>query len=82
MIMDVYQAEKAAGQTDNTWLAKAYQFASKDYAMWVRVPHLAGNTGLSRYYDFGDGLSPESLQDEEGVQRKVVATPMDGLGCS
>jgi alpha,alpha-trehalase len=73
MIMDVYQAEKAAGRTDNTWLAKAYRFASQDYAMWVRIPHLAGNTGLSRYYDFGEGPAPESLQDEEGIQRKAVA---------
>ena len=38
-----------------------------------KAPHLAGNTGLSRYYDFGDGLTPSSVQDEEGVQRKVVA---------
>ncbi|HEY6180774.1 MAG TPA: trehalase family glycosidase [Terriglobales bacterium] len=73
MIMDVYQAEKAIGKADNAWLAKAYQFASKDYAMWIRAPHLAGKTGLSRYYDFGDGLTPESLQDEEGVQRKAMA---------
>jgi len=58
---------------NNDWLAKAYQFGSRDYAMWVRAPHLAGDTGLSRYYDFGDGLTPESLQDEEGVQRKAVA---------
>ena len=72
MIMAVYGAEKAAGKADNAWLANAYQYASKDYAMWIRAPHLAGATGLSRYYDFGDGLTPESLQDEEGVQRKAV----------
>jgi alpha,alpha-trehalase len=73
MILSVYEAEKAAGKQDPAWLAKAYDYASKDYAMWTRAPHLAGTTGLSRYYDFGDGLTPESLQDEGAVQRKAVA---------
>jgi alpha,alpha-trehalase len=73
MIMAVYQAEKAAGKEDHEWLAKAYEYASKDYAMWGRAPHLAGDTGLSRYYDFGNGLTPESLQGEAGVQRKAMA---------
>jgi alpha,alpha-trehalase len=72
MIMAVYNAQKAAGKVDNSWLAKAYDSASKDYAMWTRVPHLAGTTGLSRYYDFGEGLTPESLVDEDGVQRKAM----------
>src|SRR5258708_1138950 len=73
MIMSVYEAEKAAGKADNAWLANAYGYANKDYAMWTRAPHLAGNTGLSRFYDFGNGLTPESLVDEEGVQRSAVA---------
>ena len=73
MIMAVYEAEKAAGKEDHAWLTKSYEYANKDYAMWMRPPHLAGNTGLSRYYDFGDGLTPESLQDEDGVQRKAMA---------
>ena len=72
MILSVYEAEKAAGKPDTAWLGKAYDSASKDYAMWARAPHLAGTTGLSRYYDFGDGLTPESLQDEGAVQRKAV----------
>src|SRR5215469_892537 len=54
MIMAVYEAEKARGHDDRAWLAKAYQYAERDYQMWVRNPHLAGATGLSRYYDFGD----------------------------
>jgi alpha,alpha-trehalase len=72
MIMEVYSAEKAAGHEDKNWLARAYGFASKDYEMWVREPHLAGSTGLSRYYDFGNGPAPESLQDETGLRRKVT----------
>jgi alpha,alpha-trehalase len=72
MIMEVYNAEKAAGHADRDWLARAYGFAAHDYEMWTREPHLAGSTGLSRYYDFGNGPAPESLQDETGLRRKVA----------
>jgi len=63
MIMEVYNAEKASGHNDKDWLARAYGFATRDYEMWIHEPHLAGSTGLSRYYDFGMGPAPESLQD-------------------
>jgi alpha,alpha-trehalase len=72
MILAVYEAEKAAGQADPTWLAKAYHYAAKDYAMWMHGEHLAGNTGLSRYYDFGEGPVPEGLHDEVGYYRDVI----------
>jgi alpha,alpha-trehalase len=73
MIMAVYEADKAAGHENRAWLEKAYGYASKDYESWNRDPHLAGTTGLSRYYDFGNGPAPESLKDEAGVHRKVAA---------
>jgi len=72
MIMAVYEADKAAGHENRGWLEKAYGFASKDYETWNRDPHVAGSTGLSRYYDFGSGPAPESLKDEAGVHRKVA----------
>jgi alpha,alpha-trehalase len=72
MIMEVYNAEKAAGHEDKNWLARAYGFAAHDYEMWTHEPHLAGSTGLSRYYDFGNGPAPESLQDETGLRHKVI----------
>jgi alpha,alpha-trehalase len=72
MIMAVYEAEKTAGREDRGWLEKAYGYASKDYETWNRDPHIAGSTGLSRYYDFGSGPAPESLKDEAGVHRKVA----------
>ena len=72
MIMEVYNAEKASGHEDKQWLTRAYDFASRDYETWMRDPHLAGATGLSRYYDFGKGPAPESLQDESGLRRKVI----------
>ncbi|HEV3207589.1 MAG TPA: trehalase family glycosidase [Terriglobales bacterium] len=73
MIVAVYDADKAAGHANRDWLEKAYGYASKDYQSWNRDPHLAGTTGLSRYFDYGSGPAPESLKDEAGVHRKVAA---------
>src|SRR5213593_1508536 len=73
MIMDVYQAQKSSGHEDRAWLEKAYGYASRDYETWNRDPHLAGSSGLSRYYDFGEGPPPEGLQDEAGYYHRVVA---------
>jgi alpha,alpha-trehalase len=72
MILAVYEADKAVGHEDRPWLQRAYGYASKDYEMWNRDPHRAGETGLSRYYDFGSGPAPESVKDEAGFYRKVA----------
>jgi alpha,alpha-trehalase len=73
MIIAVYEAQKACGHEDLTWLAKAYHYADRDYEMWLRAPHLAGTTGLSRYYDLGEGPVPEGLHDETGYYHDVLA---------
>jgi alpha,alpha-trehalase len=73
MILAVSGAEKAAGREDRAWLARAYDYAKRDYGLWSREPHLAGSTGLSRYYDFGNGPAPESVKDETGHYRQVAA---------
>ena len=73
MILAVYQAEKARGQANRSWLAKAYSYASRDYQMWTQAPHLAGTTGLSRYYDFGEGPVVEGLHQETGYYHDVLA---------
>jgi hypothetical protein len=78
MIMEVHNAEKAAGHEDKNWLARTYGFAAHDYEMWTHQPHLAESTGLSRYYDFGNGPAPESLQDETGLRRKVIRYFLSG----
>lgn len=57
MILAVFEAQKTRGHEDRAWLAKAYQYAVRDYELWVRDPHRAGTTGLSRYFDFYDGPS-------------------------
>lgn len=72
-ILAVYETEKAAGHEDRKWLETAYGYASSDYDMWNRDPHLAGKTGLSRYFDFGQGPVAEGLQDEAGVYRTAAA---------
>jgi len=73
MILAVYQAEKANGHDDKEWLERGYKYAAKDWEMWAREPHLAGETQLARYYDFGDDPAPESLKDETDHYRKVAS---------
>jgi len=72
MIMAVYKAEKEKGKDDRSWLERGYGFAVRDHDMWLEPEMRAGDTGLSRYYDFGDGPAPESLKDETDHYRKVV----------
>jgi alpha,alpha-trehalase len=72
MFVDVYRAvQKNGGHPDRAWLERAYADLDKDYGMWTRDPHRAGQTGLSRYYDFGEGPPAEAVQDESGFYRKV-----------
>jgi alpha,alpha-trehalase len=59
MIRVVYEAEKAKGQSDPAWLRTAYDHAVRDYRFWTAPPHLAGSTGLSRFYALGNGPVPE-----------------------
>src|SRR6202045_3475834 len=73
MILAVYDAQKAGGHANNEWLAKAYDYAVKDHALWTSEPHRAGSTGLSRYFDFGNGPAAESVKDETGHYRQVAA---------
>jgi alpha,alpha-trehalase len=70
MVMAVHEAQKAAGQDDRGWLETAYSYVKRDHAMWTQDPHLAGSTGLSRYYDFGEGPAMEALQDENDIYRR------------
>jgi alpha,alpha-trehalase len=73
MVMAVYHAENTAGQNGAAWLGEAYRYIETDYQLWTHAPHLAGSTGLSRYYDFGEGPAPESVEGEPGYYRKVAA---------
>jgi len=59
MIRAVYEAEQARGEANPAWLKTAYEEAVKNYQFWTEPPHLAGSTGLSRYYALGNGPVPE-----------------------
>jgi alpha,alpha-trehalase len=72
MILAVYDADKAAGQSNPQWLERAYGFAVKDYEQWNREPHLAGDTGLSRYFDEGEGPVPEIMGDPSDYYHAVA----------
>src|SRR6201987_5084031 len=74
MVLAVYDAEKQAGRDDRAWLETAYSYVRRDHDMWTQPPHLAGGTGLSRYYDFGEGPAMEALQDENDIYRQVAAS--------
>jgi alpha,alpha-trehalase len=70
MILAVYNAEDpSAQQKDNAWLQKAYDFAVTDYEQWTHPPHLAGDTGLSRYFDHGEGPVPEIIGEPSDYYR-------------
>lgn len=54
-----------------TWLREAYPLAVRDYSNWTRKQHLAGDTGLARYYGYG-GPSPVLEMQDSGYLRGVI----------
>jgi alpha,alpha-trehalase len=59
MVLGVYEQTK-----DKEWLRAAWPAIEKYYAFWTSEPHLVASTGLSRYYDRGEGPGPEVVSDE------------------
>src|SRR5256714_4973758 len=59
MILNVY-----GKQHDTDWLRSTVPAIEKYYRFWTEEPHLTKQTGLSRYYDLGDGPAPEVLSGE------------------
>ena len=63
-----------AGRTEATdWLKHAFVVAEKDYSTWIRPEHLAGHTGLARYFDFGNGPVPE-MADASTYYPDIIRT--------
>ena len=62
MIREVYE-HPTGKPLSKAWLAKAYSYAQRDYGLWTAPPHLAGDTGLARYEDIGEGPVPEMADD-------------------
>ncbi len=73
MVRAVYEAELARGQKDLAWLERAYPDAVRVYELWLSAAHLAGSTGLSRYFGFGEGPVPELGADGGSYYRGVMA---------
>lgn len=49
---------------DRKWLENALPAIEEYYRYWTSEPHLTPETGLSRYFDMGDGPAPEVLSSE------------------
>jgi alpha,alpha-trehalase len=65
MVLGVYDRTR-----DRNWLRRAFWSVERYYAFWTRGPRLVPATGLSRYYDSGEGPAPEvvsSERDERGL---------------
>jgi alpha,alpha-trehalase len=58
------------------WLEDAYAVAEKDYSTWTRPEHLAGHTGLARYFDYGSGPVPE-MADANTYYRDVIRSLLE-----
>ena len=59
MLLGVYRQTR-----DRSWLAESVEPAIAYYGYWTSEPHQTGRTGLSRYFDLGDGPAPEVLASE------------------
>src|SRR3954469_2191755 len=72
IVMAIYQAQREHGNADRKWLARAYDYIVRDHAMWTSAPHLAGDTGLSRYFDHGHGPVPEENETRNSYYHEVI----------
>ena len=66
MILNVYRA-----RPDRNWLRGTVPAIEKYYRFWTTEPHLTKETGLSRYYDLGEGPAPEVVSDERDAQGRT-----------
>lgn len=62
MIRELYE-HPANEHLSKEWLAHAYTYAQRDYALWISPSHRGGTTGLTRYHDIGEGPVPEMADD-------------------
>jgi len=56
---------------DRNWLESSVPAIEKYYRYWTTEPHLTPATGLSRYYDLGEGPAPEVLSAEKDAQGRT-----------
>lgn len=66
MVLSVYNKTH-----DHKWLENALIQIQDYYTFWTREPHLTPETGLSRYFDFGEGPAPEVVSAERDAQGRT-----------
>lgn len=66
MVLGVYEKTK-----DRDWLLSCWPAIEKYYAFWTTEPHLIASTGLSRYYDRGEGPGAEVVSDEKDAEGRT-----------
>jgi alpha,alpha-trehalase len=66
MILGVFEKTK-----DEEWLRRTRPAVEAYYRFWTTEPHLVPETGLSRYYDLGEGPAAEVLSDEKDAQGRT-----------
>jgi alpha,alpha-trehalase len=69
-VMGVYDTMSDPA-TKRAWLEKSYPYLERDYKLWLTDEHLAGDTGLSRYFDYGQGPVPEIAEMHDPYYREV-----------
>ena len=55
---------RALQKPDRAWMLRARRALEATHRFWTTPPHLAGDTGLSRYFDSGSGPAPEVVHGE------------------
>ncbi len=66
MVLDVFNKTH-----DKHWLADALPRIEQYYRLWTTEPHLTPQTGLARYWDFGEGPAPEVVSAERNAQGRT-----------
>ena len=66
MILGVYER-----RPDRAWLRRTLPAVEKYYRYWTEAPHLTPETGLSRYYDLGEGPAPEVVSAERDAEGRT-----------
>jgi alpha,alpha-trehalase len=66
MVLGVY-----AKTRDRRWLEDAWSLIEKYYELWAAEPHMTPETGLARYWDFGEGPAPEVVSAERDAKGRT-----------
>jgi alpha,alpha-trehalase len=82
MIRAVYDAEIARDPSpankarQKQWIARAYPYARHDHDFWLTDIHRAGDTGLARFFDIGEGPVPD-IADHSDYYIEVIKWLVD-----